>query len=347
MREILSLSNKKKKIILLIIILLFVGILGFSFTDKTPFLEKSGNILSIDTQSSIHFKVVYKNPIKNLFFNFNEPVTIEIQEGNRFVEQIQESENSFYLKSKGKTGRALVVFKTPKHEIKSRIHIIAEHHDIDLDGFPDVVELSTHTDRENFKNWFLSIAESQFYQLSHHFEPIHRHCSGLIVFSFKEALKVHNEKWHKRFPYLIRTQYQDVQKYNYPEVPLLGTKIFRNRSGYYKKSDLKKGYFSETADVKTLINYNLDFISKNHNDFESADIIFFLNDENTNMPYHSMIFQKEGNWLIYHTGPLDNKKEGEVRKVKLTTLMKHPDKKWHPAGDNPRFLGAYRFKIIK
>src|SRR5436190_16324756 len=38
--------------------------------------------------------------------------------------------------------------------------------DSDNDGIPDVLELRTFQDRDNFRRWFTAIAETQFYQIS-------------------------------------------------------------------------------------------------------------------------------------------------------------------------------------
>ena len=40
--------------------------------------------------------------------------------------------------------------------------------DVDHDGLPDVVELRTFNERENFRRWFTWVAEMQFYNLSDH-----------------------------------------------------------------------------------------------------------------------------------------------------------------------------------
>jgi hypothetical protein len=38
--------------------------------------------------------------------------------------------------------------------------------DLDHDGLPDIIELRTFNDRENFRRWFTWVAEMQFYNLS-------------------------------------------------------------------------------------------------------------------------------------------------------------------------------------
>jgi len=53
-----------------------------------------------------------------------------------------------------------------------------------------------------------------------------------------------------------------------------------------------------------------------------------------------------GGWVVYHTGP-DGKHPGIVKKLRLSDLMKHPNKRWHPSEDNPYFLGFYRWAILE
>jgi len=82
--------------------------------------------------------------------------------------------------------------------------------------------------------------------------------------------------------------------------------------------------------------------------------MFFLNDVNTKWPYHSMIYigndkigkiNKFDDWVIYHTGPND-KNPGIIKKIRISDLNLHPNKRWHPNANNPYFLGFYKWKIL-
>jgi uncharacterized protein YfaT (DUF1175 family) len=75
-----------------------------------------------------------------------------------------------------------------------------------------------------------------------------------------------------------------------------------------------------------------------------GDVIFYLNDVNPKWPYHTMV-HLDGGWVIYHTGP-DGNNPGIVKKLRLSDLAKHPNKRWHPSKDNPYFLGFYRWAIL-
>jgi uncharacterized protein YfaT (DUF1175 family) len=48
--------------------------------------------------------------------------------------------------------------------------------------------------------------------------------------------------------------------------------------------------------------------------------------------------------LVYHTG---DPERGEVRRLTLETLTRHPDWRWHPVPANPNFLGVHRFLILE
>ena len=55
----------------------------------------------------------------------------------------------------------------------------AELIDSDNDGVPDVAELRTFQDRDNFRRWFTAISEIQYYQLSDQWNAEQRDCAGL------------------------------------------------------------------------------------------------------------------------------------------------------------------------
>src|SRR5262249_46480263 len=67
--------------------------------------------------------------------------------------------------------------------------------DSDNDGIPDVEELRSFQDRDNFRRWFTAIAETQFYQLSDQWKAEQRDCAGLVRFAMREALRRHDRPW--------------------------------------------------------------------------------------------------------------------------------------------------------
>jgi len=214
--------------------------------------------------------------------------------------------------------------------------------DSDQDGFPDAVELTSPADRLNFRRWFTFIAELQFYRPSERWSQVNYDCAGLVRYAFVEALKKHTLPWHRNMGLSELMDIPDVKKYHYPQVPVLGVKVFSSAAG-----------FGVVADAYQLMAYNTVFLGKEEEVAQKGDLLFFLNENNPNMPYHVMIFvgKEEGvsggqeDWLVYHTGP-DKTLPGEVRKVQRSLLKQHPNPTWRPVLDNPRFLGYFRWKIL-
>lgn len=339
---------KTKKTLFILLIIISIGITIFCWADKRVEIYMSSQTIYADKDSSISLKADYKNRLKKVFCSYNKNLKLEILKGKKVIKIIPLSKNEFFLKSNGLTGEVILKISSQQKTWERKINCEANYEDYDKDGFPDSLKLSSQTDRNNFLDWFVSIAESQFYKISSKWYAIHRDCSGLINFAFKEALKKHDNKWLRKFPLLIQNNISDVEKYNYPKIPILGKNIFRIKPGRFQKSDPVNGSFATTANASNLLNFNLNFKTKDSGSFQKGDILFFLNDEHSNMPYHSMIYAGgQDPYLIYHTGPSKDKPLGEVRKVKLNILMQHPDKTWHPVADNPKFLGAYRWKILE
>jgi uncharacterized protein YfaT (DUF1175 family) len=321
------------------------GAMLYIQSDSTVRIFTQTDTLYADHASTAFFKIGYANPVRELISPFHDGFSLCLEQGQDLVTIIEKAAG-FFLQSRGKSGVVCLKVRTASEQLPLTVSIVDNENDADGDGFPDVVELDSEADRTNFCQWFTAIAESQFYAPAQNWYDMHKDCAGLVVFAYKEALKKHDRAWFDKFPYLVRRDIPDIQKYNYPYLPLLGDNIFRLKSGGFRNEDTANGAFAAAVNVNNLINYNLTFISKDPGQFKQGDILFFLHTENHLMPFHSMIYTGEQGWLIYHTGPLDDQEKGEVRKVALSALLKHPDKSWIPTADNPCFLGAYRFNIL-
>jgi uncharacterized protein YfaT (DUF1175 family) len=224
--------------------------------------------------------------------------------------------------------------------------------DSDNDGLPDTAELQSFMDRENFRQWFTLVAESQFYHLSDQWNAEQRDCAGLVRFAWREALRRHDRTWFQKMGPGYSAVAPDVSRYNLEQGPL-GEKLFRISFGVYKDGDLSNGGFSDFADARTLKNFNVRFISRDRHNAEPGDLLFFYQPWLQKFPYHVMIFlgraklsnELANDWVVYHTGasPTD---EGTVKKVELSVLDHHPNKRWRPIESNPNFLGFYRLKIL-
>jgi uncharacterized protein len=225
--------------------------------------------------------------------------------------------------------------------------------DSDNDGVPDVIELRTYQDRDSFRRWFTSIAETQFYQLSEQWNSEQRDCAGLARFSIREALRAHDRTWFQRMGPGYQTVASDVAGVNLEANPL-GEKIFRTDFGSFHESDLRNGRFSEFADARSLKNFNSVFVSRDRREAQPGDLLFFYQPWVQKYPYHVMIFLGQArvapngasDWVVYHTGssPIDS---GTVKKVQLSVLDHHPDPRWRPVEGNRNFLGFYRLKILQ
>jgi uncharacterized protein YfaT (DUF1175 family) len=228
--------------------------------------------------------------------------------------------------------------------------------DSDDDGVPDAAELSSSDDRESFRRWLAYIAEMQFYKLSEAWSEDQRDCAGLVRFAWREALRSHDRIWFQSISNGTEgyeAVAPDVKAYDLKRSPI-GEKLFRADFGSFRRSDLADGKFSEFADARTLKNHNTAFISRDRRQARRGDLLFFHQPWVQKYPYHVMIFigdarhegEGAGDWVVYHTGSSPNDK-GEVKKVRLAVLERHPDRRWRPVVNNPNFLGFYRLKILE
>jgi uncharacterized protein YfaT (DUF1175 family) len=225
--------------------------------------------------------------------------------------------------------------------------------DSDNDGIPDAAELHTFQDRDNFRRWFTTIAETQFYQLSDQWNAEQRDCAGLVRFAMREALRRHDRIWFQKMGPGYETVAPDVAGFDLDQNPL-GEKIFRTDFGSFHESDLRNGRFSEFADGRSLKNFNSVFVSRDRREAQPGDLLFFYQPWVQKFPYHVMVMlgsphiapNGAPDWVVYHTGssPTD---QGTVKKVQLSVLDHHPDPRWRPVESNKNFLGFYRLKILQ
>jgi hypothetical protein len=225
--------------------------------------------------------------------------------------------------------------------------------DSDNDGIPDFAELRTFEDRENFRRWFIAIAETQFYQLSDQWKREQRDCAGLVRFAMREALRHHDRTWFQKMGPAYEPVARDVNGFDLDNNQL-GEKIFRADFGSYHDGDIRDGKFSEFADGRTLKNFNVVFVSRDRREAEPGDLLFYYQPWVQKFPYHVMVFlgsprvapNGQRDWVIYHTGSTATD-DGTVKKLELSVLDQHPDPRWRPVESNKNFLGFYRLKILQ
>jgi uncharacterized protein YfaT (DUF1175 family) len=217
-----------------------------------------------------------------------------------------------------------------------------------LDGTPDFLRLDDAGDRIAFRRWFTFLAETQFYQPAEARPAEIVDCAALIRYSYREALREHDGAWATAAHLPFAPGMAGVAKYQYPFTPL-GAGLFRVKPGRFAYADLAVGAFAQFADAKTLQLWNTHFVTRDLARAEPGDLLFYRQDSGE-MPFHSMIYlgesqiEKSGaRYVVYHTGPEAN----EIRRPTVEELRNFPDAAWRPLADNPRFLGIYRWNILK
>jgi len=211
------------------------------------------------------------------------------------------------------------------------------------DGLPDWMPLHDAQDRQAFRAWFTELAERG--AASDKLPPEIIDCASLLRYAYREALVRHDDKWYAQFAAEQMPPLESVQQWSYPHTPL-GAGLFRTRRGEYSPGQAGDGTFSQFADAKTLMTANAFLVSRKIGDGRPGDLIFYRQLEQ-NSEYHSMILTGErGEWVVYHTGPIGTGK-GEMRRMLVADLLRHPDARWRPEPENSNFLGVYRWNILR
>lgn len=217
------------------------------------------------------------------------------------------------------------------------------------DGTPDILRLTDPQDRAAFRHWFTVLAERQALQTSKPHGEIDD-CAALLRYAYREAMRPHDSRWASDANLGAMPAGPDIRKYQYPYTPL-GARVFRVREGTFTPADVNDGTFAEFADAKTLFIANAHLLTRDVRRAEPGDLLFFRQ-FGQNSPFHSIIFVGRSHfgdgddWVVYHTGP-DGTWPGEMRRVQLRSLLRHPNARWRPEISNPNFLGIYRWNILR
>ncbi|MPY89678.1 MAG: DUF1175 family protein [Luteitalea sp.] len=214
-------------------------------------------------------------------------------------------------------------------------------------------------DREAFRAWFVLLADAQFYRTTSDVTD----CAALVRHAAREALRPHTPDWLRRMHLPVTRVYPEVAHRPAAREGMLP--IFRVAHG----ADVR---YVEFADARTIVRDNADRVGRNPAALRPGDLLAFHQPQQDE-PYHLMVFvgrsvfEAEGDdWIVYHTGPLTVEADesssvpvasrtapdppiehgaGEVRKVRLDDLTRHPAPRWRPVAVNPRFLGVYRLQL--
>lgn len=208
-------------------------------------------------------------------------------------------------------------------------------------------------DREAFRRWFVLLADAQFYRATADVTD----CAALVRHAAREALRSASPDWRRRtgLPPGVPT-------------PAAVRGRAKEQGGALRLFLVDPGpppRFAEFADARTLVSLNSHPLGRDLARLRPGDLLYFRQ-EGQAMPDHVMVFvgpsafEADGrDWVVYHTGPsaphpaprassappAGSPDAGEVRKVRLADLLRHPSPAWRPTPGNPRFVGAYRLAL--
>jgi uncharacterized protein YfaT (DUF1175 family) len=210
------------------------------------------------------------------------------------------------------------------------------------------VRLADDGDRSAFRSWFVFLADAQFYRQTTDVTD----CAGLVRHAFREALRTHSPEWLRHAALPFAPPFPDVR--NAPRPQGDSWPLFRVDDRHY----------AEFADAATIVRLNARLVSRDPRAARPGDLLAFRQTEERAAD-HVMIFvgrslfERAGDdWVVYHTGPdgLGGRSTapgppppagpGEVRKVRLADLLRHPSPRWRPLRANPRFAGVFRLAML-
>jgi uncharacterized protein YfaT (DUF1175 family) len=214
------------------------------------------------------------------------------------------------------------------------------------DGTPDFLRLSDPADQAAFRRWFTLIAEYQAIRPRADVPGEITDCASLLRYSYREALKRHDENWFVTSGIEVAAPPGEVRVWSYPHTPL-GTALFRVRPGAFEPRDVNDGAFAQFADARTLVERNAYLVNRDVREALPGDLLFYRQFGQSS-PWHSMIVDRVGAEVVvvYDTGT-DHGQPGELRRMALAELLDHPQPQWRPLPGNPNFLGVYRWNILR
>ena len=200
------------------------------------------------------------------------------------------------------------------------------------------VRLADESDRAALRSWFVLLADVQFEQRAAEVTD----CAALVRFAFREALRPHTTEWARRLALPLTPTFPDVRSAPLPTSD--GWPIFR-------MSDARPARYGEFADARTLIGLNARPRGRDTWALAPGDLLYFRQPRQP-QPDHLMVFvgrsifdSSARDWIVYHTGPMD-RGPGEVRKIRLHDLARHPSPRWRPVPSNPHFVGVFRLAAL-
>ena len=119
----------------------------------------------------------------------------------------------------------------------------------------------------------------------------------------------------------------------------------------FRTTDSPGAPMVEFVDARTLVRLNAHLLSRDAEAARPGDLLYFRQ-QRQQQPDHLMIVvgssrldASASDFVVYHTGP-DDGGPGEMRKVRLADLMRHPAARWRPTAANPAFVGVFRLTAL-
>lgn len=201
---------------------------------------------------------------------------------------------------------------------------------------PSDLSDSTHTEALNtaqlnseqsqlFRRWFTQIVEAQL-RRGPNPRWQQQDCAGLVRFAANEALKIHDAKWQKNNGFSAAHLPPELNLS--PEQRLLAQR--------WNIGNGEKGSFARAI---ILVQHNTEFISRDINQAQPGDLLFFDQGDEQ----HMMVWM--GHFIAYHTGSATAQDNG-LRAVTAAQLMHWHDTRWIPDAGNPNFTGIYRLGFL-
>jgi uncharacterized protein YfaT (DUF1175 family) len=237
-----------------------------------------------------------------------------------------------------------VLVRLGRRAVTGKVRFAPDAADSFGDGMPDALRLHSADDRASFRQWFWRLAEMQAELPDTERAAEIQDCAALLRYSYREALTAHDGEWAGA-QHVGDVAFESVRQWRYPET-MLGTGLFRVRPGPFVEGDDSNGAFRQFADAHALMSWNTYLVGRSVRAAKPGDLIFFRQLEE-NSPYHSMVITgSDADWVVYHTGPI-GKHKGEMRRMALADLLRHPDARWRPVVENSNFLGVFRWNVLR
>jgi uncharacterized protein len=204
-------------------------------------------------------------------------------------------------------------------------------------GAPAQVRLADESDRAAFRAWFVLLADAQFYRPT----PDVTDCAALVRHAAREALRPHTPEWMRQAALPRVRAFPDVR---------VKTPLADGGLALFRVSNATPARYAEFADARTIIRFNARFVGRDADALRPGDLLYF-HQPSQDEPDHLMVyigasaFEADGrDWVVYHTGSIPE--GGDVRKVRLADLQRHPSPRWRPLASNANFVGVFRLEML-